>query len=204
MIRFTFQRFADTIYLFICFSKSCQLWYCIQEMLKRHPLKLKILGGKNKSSKMSVRWLLLEVTFSMEASSSDLHWWKTQCRMGWNSKSQSNQSMFWFHTFPSFTVLLSTASIMLLIAWTLMALSQSTEIFFCGEPTQKLNDRNSLKKWSKKRTKECQTCEMSRFFFHFQSRYSHFDGCPAVRASSRAERSPCMWGQAHRGWESGW
>ena len=125
------------ICLFVSFSKSCQLWYCIQEMLKRHPLKLKILGG--------------EVILSVEASSSDLHWRKTQCRMGWNSKSQSNQSMFWFHTFPSFTVLLSTASIMLQIAWTLMALSQSTEIFFCGEPTQKLNDRNSLKKWSKKK-----------------------------------------------------
>ena len=47
------------------------------------------------------------------------HWWKSQCRMDWNGESQSNQSMFWFHTFPSFTVRLSTASIMLLVAWTL-------------------------------------------------------------------------------------
>ena len=69
---------------------------------------------------MSLRWLLVEAILSMEASSS--HWplmEKSQCRMDWNGESQSDQSMFWFHTFPSFTVRLSTASIMLLVAWTL-------------------------------------------------------------------------------------
>ena len=121
-----------------------------------------IFYRKNKSSKMSLRWLLVEAILSMEASSS--HWplmEKSQCRMDWNGESQSDQSMFWFHTFPSFTVRLSTASIMLLVAWTLWHWwhSRNQLKYFWWGPCKKLMDRNSLKKWSKKR-------------------YSHFDGCP--------------------------
>ena len=92
--------------------------------------------------------------------------------VGIYSKSQSNQSMFWFHTFPSFTVLLSTASIMLQIAWTLMALSQSTDKYFLWGAYTETDGQESIEEVvEKKEPKNVKHAKCHAFFLYFQSRY---------------------------------